>query len=32
MLYDPRLTPGVTVDQARPVVRIIARELMGQPL
>ncbi len=32
MLYDPRLEPGVTVDQARPVVRIIARELMGQPL
>ncbi len=32
MLYDPRLSPGVTVDQARPVVRIIARELMGQPL
>lgn len=32
MLYDPRLTPGVTVEQARPVVRIIARELMGQPL
>lgn len=32
MLYDPRLKPGVSVDQARPVVRIIARELMGQPL
>ncbi len=32
MLYDPRLEPGVTVDNARPVVRIIARELMGQPL
>lgn len=32
MLYDTRLEPGVTVDQARPVVRIIARELMGQPL
>ncbi len=32
MLYDPRLQPGVSVDQARPVVRIIARELMGQPL
>ncbi|MDA7964723.1 DUF2927 domain-containing protein [Ruegeria sp.] len=32
MLYDPRLQPGVTVDAARPVVRIIARELMGQPL
>ncbi|SLN21367.1 hypothetical protein RUM8411_00775 [Ruegeria meonggei] len=32
MLYDPRLQPGVTVQDARPVVRIIARELMGQPL
>lgn len=32
MLYDPRLTPGMTVDQARPVVRIIARDLMGQAL
>ncbi|NVO54462.1 DUF2927 domain-containing protein [Rhodobacteraceae bacterium B1Z28] len=32
MLYDPRLETGVSVDQARPVVRIIARELMGQPL
>ncbi len=32
MLYDPRLEPGVSVDQARPVVRIIAREIMGQPL
>lgn len=32
MLYDQRLQPGVGVDEARPVVRIIARELMGQPL
>ncbi|MCG7519308.1 DUF2927 domain-containing protein [Ruegeria sp. Ofav3-42] len=32
MLYDPRLETGVLVDNARPVVRIIARELMGQPL
>lgn len=32
MLYDSRLEPGVSVDQARPVVRIIARELMGQSL
>lgn len=32
MLYDPRLKPGMTADQARPVVRIIARELMGQEL
>lgn len=32
MLYDPRLRPGMTADEARPVTRIIARELMGQPL
>ena len=32
MLYDPRLKPGMTADQARPVTRIIARELMGQSL
>ncbi|WP_298847177.1 DUF2927 domain-containing protein [uncultured Ruegeria sp.] len=32
MLYDQRLEPGVTVDEARPVIRIISRELMGQPL
>lgn len=32
MLYDPRLKPGMTADQARPVTRIIARELMGQAL
>jgi len=32
MLYDPRLKPGMTTDQAQPVVRIIARELMGQAL
>ncbi len=32
MLYDPRLKPGVSAEDARPVVRIIARELMGQPL
>jgi Protein of unknown function (DUF2927) len=32
MLYDPRLKPGMSADQARPVSRIIARELMGQPL
>jgi hypothetical protein len=32
MLYDPRLSQGMTVDQARPVVRIIARDLMGQAL
>ena len=32
MLYDPRLKPGMTAAQARPVTRIIARELTGQPL
>ncbi len=32
ILYDPRLKAGMTAEQARPVVRIIARELMGQPL
>ena len=32
MLYDPRLIPGMTADEARPVVRIIARDLMGQAL
>lgn len=32
MLYDPRLTPGMTAAQARPVTRIIARDLMGQEL
>lgn len=32
LLYDPRLQPGTTSDEARPVVRILTRELMGQPL
>jgi len=32
MLYDPRLKPGMSADQARPVVRIIAYELMGHAL
>jgi len=32
MLYDPRLKPGMTAEQARPVARIIARDLMGQNL
>ncbi|MCR9127422.1 MAG: DUF2927 domain-containing protein [Rhodobacteraceae bacterium] len=32
MLYDPRLTQGMSAEQARPVLRIIARELMGQAL
>lgn len=29
MLYDPRLKPGMSVEQARPVMRIIAQELLG---
>ena len=32
MLYDPRLKPGMTADQARPVMWVIARELMGAGL
>ncbi len=32
MLYDPRLKPGMTADEARPITRIIARELMGRSL
>ena len=29
MLYDRRLTPGMTPDQARPIVETIATELVG---
>jgi len=29
ILYDPRLHPGMTAEEARPVVEAIARELMG---
>ncbi|MCE8009330.1 DUF2927 domain-containing protein [Aestuariivita sp.] len=32
MLYDPRLNQGMDADAARPVIRILARELMGQQL
>ncbi|WP_298843468.1 DUF2927 domain-containing protein [uncultured Roseobacter sp.] len=32
MLYDDRLTPGMTADQAAPITRIIARELTTGPL
>jgi hypothetical protein len=32
MLYDPRLTPGMSADEARPLIRIIAYELTGQQL
>ncbi len=29
LLYDPRLKPGMTADEARPIALAIARELMG---
>ncbi|EAQ02719.1 lipoprotein, putative [Pseudooceanicola batsensis HTCC2597] len=29
MLYDPRLSPGMSADEARPIVRDLARELVG---
>lgn len=29
VLYDPRLRPGMTAEQARPIVRRIAAELIG---
>ncbi len=29
MLYDPRLRPGMTLDQVRPVVEMLARERAG---
>lgn len=32
MLYDPRLKPGMTAEEARPIAHIIARELMGEEL
>lgn len=32
MLYDPRLTQGMSAAEAAPVARIIARELMGEEL
>lgn len=31
MLYDPRLRPGMTLEQARPIFSTIARELVGGP-
>ena len=30
MLYDDRLTTGMSVDEARPIVYILAREQTGQ--
>ncbi|MBT8154487.1 DUF2927 domain-containing protein [Epibacterium ulvae] len=32
MLYDPRLEPGMTTDEAGPIVREIAYELTGETL
>ena len=32
MLYDPRLSPGMSAKDAAPITRIIARELTGGPL
>ncbi len=32
MLYDPRLKPGMRADEAAPITRIIARELVSGPL
>jgi hypothetical protein len=29
MLYDPRLSPGISLDQARPIIAQMAEELMG---
>ncbi len=29
MLYDPRMTPGITLDEARPIIAQMAQELMG---
>ena len=30
MLYDPRLTPGMTAAEAAPIARVIAKELMAK--
>ena len=30
ILYDPRLRPGMTPDEAEPVVRVIVSELLGE--
>lgn len=32
MLYDPRLKQGMSAEEARPVIRILAREQMGEEL
>lgn len=31
ILYNPRLTPGMTADQARPIVADLAAQMMGGP-
>ncbi|KUJ77057.1 hypothetical protein AVO45_10935 [Ruegeria marisrubri] len=31
MLYDPRMKPGMSADQARPVAHVIASELVARP-
>ena len=30
ILYDDRLAPGMSLEQARPVIRILAREQTGR--
>ena len=32
ILYDTRLTPGMTESEARPIIETIAAELMGGPV
>ena len=32
MLYDPRLKRGMTLEQARPVINVIAAELTGESI
>ncbi|MFT7253735.1 MAG: hypothetical protein ACI81Q_001152, partial [Paracoccaceae bacterium] len=31
ILYDPRLSPGMQPDQARPILRVIAQGLVAGP-
>ena len=31
LLYDPKVTPGMDVDEVRPIVAARAAELMGGP-
>ena len=32
MLYDPRLSPGMSLEEARPIVRLLSQEVTGQAL